>query len=144
MENKNKKITKSGMIKVKKCPCCENRNLSVLYKNMWDKMHFVNGIFDLLVCNKCRLIFLEPRLNEKQLSKYYPEKEYYSFHNINPLALKYHKLCAYYYSKKNPLVSLLLTPFKPLFYTYFTDNNHEKALLEIGCGDGLKLAIYQH
>lgn len=132
MANKNQKII---------CPCCGNSQIKVLYKDLKDIGYFVEGKFNLLSCSVCRLEFLNPILTEKQLAKYYPEQEYYSFHNVNKLALSYHWLSAYFYSGKNFLANLFLLPLSPLFYRYYIDKG--KKVLEIGCGDGLKLAIYK-
>ncbi|MEK6875322.1 MAG: class I SAM-dependent methyltransferase [Nanoarchaeota archaeon] len=125
---------------IKKCPVCGKDKIIVLYKNLKDKDFFIDGIFRLLKCKCCGLEFLEPRLNEKELSKYYP-KNYYSFYNYNKLALLYHKISAYYYSRKGGVIKFLLEPFRPLFYTYYI--KWGKSVLEIGCGNGMKLHIYQ-
>lgn len=126
---------------VKICPCCEKEHIQMLYKDLYDKDFLKSGKFDLLKCEDCGLEFVNPILTEKELEKYYPEKEYYSYYDYNPLAVKYHKMSAYYYSKKNPLFNILFLIFKPLFYTYYVDPG--KSILEIGCGNGMKLKIYQ-
>ncbi len=125
----------------KKCPCCNSEKLIVRYKNLYDKEYFVDGDFSLLRCSNCGLDFVEPLLDEKQLSKYYPEQEYYSFKD-NKLAMIYHKISAYYYSKKNLFLNLLLFPIKPLLSIYYIDKG--KKILEIGCGNGLSLQVYQN
>lgn len=125
----------------KTCPCCESRKIEVLYKRMRDKEFLKPGEFCLLKCKRCELEFAEPILTEKQLEEYYPKAEYYSYHNYNPLAIKYHKISAYYYSGKNLLFNILFFIFKPLFYTYYLEPG--KSILEIGCGNGMKLNIYQ-
>jgi len=126
---------------MKKCPCCESEKVFIKFQKMWDKSYFVDGKFSLLECEKCQMIFLEPKLNEKELSKYYPAEEYYSFHNKNNLAITYHKISAYYHSRRNFLFNLLFYPMSPLLYTYYIQPG--KNVLEIGCGDGMKLKIYR-
>jgi len=125
----------------RKCSCCGSEDLKVKYRNMTDKSYHINGSFTLLKCKKCGLEMTHPLLSEKEATKYYPTDKYYSFKNISKLPLTYHKLSAYYHSKKNPIFNLFFYPFSFLFYTYYIDPN--KKLLEIGCGDGLKLKIYQ-
>ena len=124
-----------------KCPCCGSNKIEIIYDGLGDKTYFVGGKFSMIQCKDCKFEFINPLLSEKELVKYYPKTEYYSFQNKNTLALKYHKLSAKYYSKQNRLLNFLLYPVKPLLYTYYLDKG--KNLLEIGCGDGLKLGIYQ-
>lgn len=126
---------------VKKCPCCNSKKIKLAYKNLYDKQHLVKGNFSLFKCSDCKMEFINPLLNEKQLSNYYPEEEYYSFKE-NKLALMYHKVSAYYYSRKNLFANIFLYPLKPLLYTYYIDPG--KTLLEIGCGNGLSLEVYQN
>ena len=65
-----------------KCPCCSSQQIKMLYENISDKSYFIEGFFSLYRCSNCKLEFLNPQLNEKELSKYYPSY-YYSFKNKN-------------------------------------------------------------
>jgi len=126
---------------IRECLVCESKNLKEVYKNLHDKTHFKEGKFSLMRCENCRLEFVNPLLNEKQLGKYYPDN-YYSFVNEDKLVLSYNKLSAYFYSGK--LGSLFLYPFKPFLASFFTSKKDKgKRILEIGCGNGLMLEIYQ-
>ena len=125
----------------KKCICCGNSELSIIYKNLSDKEYNNKEKFSMIKCNVCGFEFIDPLLGEKQLEKFYPKDEYYSYQDYNPLAFNYHKLSAYYHSNKNFLIKILLFPISPLLYTYFIDEG--KSILEIGCGNGMKLEIYQ-
>ena len=126
---------------MRKCFCCSDREIKKIYENLYDKNFFRGGKFSLLKCKKCNLEFISPLLNEKQLKNYYPEKEYYSFYDYNKLALLYHKISAYYYSKKSNLFSVIFYPFSRILYSYYIDKG--KSILEIGCGNGMKLNIYK-
>jgi len=126
---------------IKKCPNCNSTDIKVKYSNLTDKNYFIDGKFSLILCNKCKLEFLDPLLTEQQVERYYPKEDYYSFYDYNKMALAYHKLSAYYYSKKNKLFNILFYIFSPIFYTYYIEKG--KSVLEIGCGNGMKLAIYQ-
>ena len=137
MENKAEAIG----IKWKNCPLCKNKKTSLKYKNMGDKGYFINGKFDLIECQNCKFEFLSYLLNEKQLAKYYPSEDYYSFYNYNPLALKYHKLSAYYHSKKTFLFNFVFFPLSPILYKYYI--KQDANVIEIGCGNGMKLEIYR-
>ncbi|NCN98860.1 class I SAM-dependent methyltransferase [Candidatus Pacearchaeota archaeon] len=126
--------------KLTNCPCCDGM-IGVLYEELYDKSYMVPGKFKMFRCNRCGLDFINPIMNEKELGKYYPEDEYYSFYDYNKLALVYHKVSALYHSKKNFFVSILLKPFSSLLYTYKLGKG--KSILEIGCGNGMMLEIYR-
>jgi len=126
---------------MKKCFCCGGNETEKLFENLYDKNFFIDGKFSLLKCNRCKAEFISPLLNEKHLKKYYPEKEYYSFYDYNKLALFYHKISAYYHSKKNILFSVIFYPFSRILYSYYIDGG--KSILEVGCGNGMKLNIYK-
>ena len=70
----------------KGCQICRNKT-QLLYSNLYDKDHFVAGKFSLNKCPNCDFQFTEPLLNEKQLAKYYPSSEYYSYHKKSNLSL---------------------------------------------------------
>jgi 2-polyprenyl-3-methyl-5-hydroxy-6-metoxy-1,4-benzoquinol methylase len=129
------------MDKIRSCHCCGSSDLKIKFKGMTDQSYFIPGKFNLLECTNCKMAFTDPLQTEEESGKYYPADQYYSYKNKNKLALLYHRMCAYFYSHRNPVFTALLYPFKPLFYTYFI--NPGKSLLEIGCGDGLKLKIYK-
>lgn len=132
------------MKKMTKCPCCDSEKIREIHTGLYDKNHFIEGDFSLMKCDNCKLEFTNPLLNEKQLEKYYPEEDYYSFKERIKIALLYHKLSAYYYSGRNPILNIFLWPVSSLLYTYHIDKNSRgKKLLEIGCGDGLQLEVYK-
>lgn len=124
----------------KKCPLCENKT-NILYSSLYDKDYFISGKFLLNICSTCKFQFIEPSLNEKQLARYYPSSEYYSYNKKSKLSIIYHKISAYYYSGKDLLFNFLFWPFSSLLYHYRI--NPGKTLLEIGCGDGMQLEFYK-
>ena len=125
---------------MKKCICCEGKVFEKIYSNLQDKDHFKRGKFSIIRCADCSLEITDPLLSEKQLEDYYP-KDYYSFYNYNNLATFYHKISAYYHSKKNNFFTFILKAFEPIFYSYNFQKG--KSILEIGCGNGMKLEIFQ-
>ena len=129
------------MKKIEKCLCCGSDDIKIKYPNLGDKNHFIDGKFDLFRCLNCDFEFINPLLDESELIKYYPNEDYYSYHKKMNLAIIYHKISAYYYSKKNFILNLILYPFNSLLYTYHIDRG--KSLLEIGCGNGLQLEFYK-
>ncbi|PIN90852.1 hypothetical protein COU60_00725 [Candidatus Pacearchaeota archaeon CG10_big_fil_rev_8_21_14_0_10_34_76] len=132
---------KDKMKHLSNCPCCGSKDIKEEFRNLWDKSYFVEGKFSIVICSNCRLEFLNPSLTEKELGKYYPVEEYYSFYDYNKLALKYHKISAKFHSKRNKILSFLMKPLSPLMYTYHLRKG--KNILEIGCGNGMQLEIYR-
>lgn len=120
------------------CPLCSQKT-KIIYKNLCDKGYLLKGDFSLYRCGNCGLEFI-PSLDEKDLPKYYP-KDYYSFEE-SKLALAFHKISAYYHSKKNILFNLLFFVLSPLLAKYYIEGG--KTILDIGCGNGLQLGIYQN
>lgn len=128
---------------IETCPLCGYSQIKVIYSEMHDKNYFIKGKFSLIKCVKCRVEFVFPQLNEKELVKYYPP-DYYSFNKKSILATIYHKISAYYHSKSNLLFNIIFYPFSSLLYTYYIDKNSKgKKLLEVGCGRGASLRIYR-
>lgn len=91
-------------------------------------------------CKNCKFEFIEPAMNEEDLSKYYPKEDYYSLKKYNSLAVFYHNLSAKYWMRPGVL-NPFLKPIEPLFYKYYGQRGD--SILEIGAGSGLKLEIYQ-
>jgi len=125
-----------------KCCCCESESCFPLYINIKDKEFNNPEKFSIYKCNNCGFEFTIPSLNEKQLSKFYPADEYYSYQEYNRMAFLYHKISAYYYSRRNVLFNFLFFPFKQLLYPYYIKRG--KNILEVGCGNGMKLEIYNN
>ena len=127
-------------MKNKICPLCKSETYE-LYSELYDKDHFIEGKFSLNECKNCKLQFISPLLNEKQLARYYPSADYYSYHKKSNLSIIYHKISAYFYSKKNLIFNLFISPFSSLLYHYRIHPG--KKLLELGCGDGMQLELYK-
>lgn len=116
------------------CPVCQENE--VIKKHlMKDRSYLIDGEFQLYKCNNCKLEFIYPLPSDKELAKYYPEK-YYSYHKKRWLQRFYHNISAYYSKSKN----ILLRPISSLLQRYYLEG---KSILEIGCGSGFSLEIYQ-
>ena len=123
------------MITNMECKVCGGKEFIFKLKGR-DRLHHLQGEFDIYRCKRCGLLFVYPFLDEAALKKYYP-KDYYSYSdaqkNENGVAVT-GKL-AYYL--KHPLKAA-----NALLYSKILRQNKDVALssgqavLDVGCGDG--------
>ncbi len=119
-----------------RCKICDGEDFKFLYEGK-DRLHFLEGAFDLYRCKGCGLIFVYPFLDEEALSKFYPQ-DYSPYHQTDtsagPAAKAAGKL-GYY----------LRHPFRffnAVFYSKILQQNRDIDLalgakvLDVGCGDG--------
>ncbi|MEM6735218.1 MAG: class I SAM-dependent methyltransferase [Bacteroidota bacterium] len=107
--------------KLEVCPVCKNTNLTNF---LICTDHLVTGeSFALNICNKCSLVFTNPRPDEKSLYKYYESNKYISHTNKsnNLLNLLYKLVRIYTIKKKIKLIQ---------------QYSKNKAILDYGCGTG--------
>jgi 2-polyprenyl-3-methyl-5-hydroxy-6-metoxy-1,4-benzoquinol methylase len=124
------------MEKINKCDLCEKGEFKLLFKN-YDRMHGIEGNFNLVRCKSCGLVFVNPQPNRKEMLRYYPQKEYYSLKK-NPVEDLKLKLYEIFYNKNNFLKKIILTPLRFMIRsTIITPGN----FLDIGCGDGKFLRL---
>jgi SAM-dependent methyltransferase len=109
------------MNKIVNCINCKAKEFEP-YTNVPDRHYGIKGIFSLDKCINCGLVFLNPMPTEQELSAFYPQETYYSYH-IDIF-------------KKNPIKDF----FKKIF---LMDNsvkepkfNAPGKFLDIGCGNG--------
>ncbi|MEM6813301.1 MAG: class I SAM-dependent methyltransferase [Bacteroidota bacterium] len=107
--------------KLEVCPACRNTNFTNF---LICTDHLVSGeSFALNLCNKCGLVFTNPRPNEESIHKYYLSNKYLSHTNKsgNLLSLLYKLVRVYTIKKKIKLIQK------------YTEN---KTILDYGCGTG--------
>jgi SAM-dependent methyltransferase len=109
------------MNKIVNCINCNSKEFKP-FANVPDRHYGIKGNFTLDKCKNCGLVFLNPMPTEKELTAFYPQESYYSYH-IDIF-------------KKNPIKDF----FKKLF---LMDNsvkepkfNKPGKILDIGCGNG--------
>jgi 2-polyprenyl-3-methyl-5-hydroxy-6-metoxy-1,4-benzoquinol methylase len=117
------------MEEIKKCLICENTEF-IPYLNC-DDYFFTKEIFNIVKCKSCGFLFVNPRPDQKDLSKYYESPEYISHSGTNKGFVNsvYKKIRKYTHSKKLNLVS-----------KYAKGNN----ILDIGCGSGELLSLFKN
>ncbi len=127
------------MIKITKCNLCSSKEIRKKFM-LEDKLHAINGEFNLFICNKCGLIFQNPQLSEKDLANYYP-RDYISYNKGKSPRDKMIELLykVYYSDKPNNFLKLLFLPVKSLLRSMPYKKNAK--YLDIGCGDGSFLKL---
>jgi 2-polyprenyl-3-methyl-5-hydroxy-6-metoxy-1,4-benzoquinol methylase len=125
------------MDKIKKCDLCSGGDFRFLFKN-YDRISGIPGQFNLIKCRNCGLVFINPRPNSSEISKYYPKERYYSL-NKNPLEDMKLKIYEIFYSKKEPVKELFLSPLRFIVRSAKIKKNGN--FLDIGCGDGKFLRL---
>ncbi len=64
-----------------KCPICSSSNFKH-FKNLKDRFEITNDIFLLVKC-ECDFVYLNPRPNQSEISKYYKHNQYHSHFSVN-------------------------------------------------------------
>jgi SAM-dependent methyltransferase len=101
------------------CPNCSSKNLA-FHSRVKDRHYGIEGTFNLDKCKECDLVFLNPMFNDEELSKFYPEDDYYAYHQT------YDNVAS-----KSPKTNVVLN-----------EKTQEK-ILDIGCGNGWVLYEYK-
>jgi SAM-dependent methyltransferase len=104
------------------CPLCDGPDHEEIYLAR-DRHYGISGVYRLVRCLTCSLVFLNPMFSERELSALYP-KDYYAYQEFS-------------YSRwKNALKALLF------FRTETSDPKFSSAgrMLDLGCGTGWFLA----
>lgn len=109
------------MKELKRCSVCGSPNVEILYRNAKDYHTNIPGIFTIYECKNCGLYFLNPMLNNNELSKCY-EYDYYSYNN---------------YIKDSQVNVLRKLWRKIIEIKTYTPKLPPKAMvLDVGCGSG--------
>lgn len=123
-----------------KVPCnlCGSSDYKLLFKS-YDRLHKKPGIFNIVKCRKCGLIYIDPR--PKNIGKYYPAD--YIPHNLPRVDFFESLFCRlmnserYYKKDKNIFDQFLARVFdkiyNPIPYSHFG------RILDLGCGSGINL-----
>ncbi len=66
-------ITQDSLPVTASCPLCDRAGAHRLFLTR-DRIHNLPGIFGVHRCMSCHAVFIQPRLNETEISAYYPEQ----------------------------------------------------------------------
>lgn len=108
---------------LKHCPLCGSEEQAVHYLSCPDHM-LGNGLFSMVRCKVCDLVYTNPRPHEKNLGAYYQSQEYIS-HTEQKRNLPekiYYRVQSYMLSRKARLINRL--------------EINSKRLMDVGCGTG--------
>jgi len=114
-------------MQLKKCPICRSKKISIQFKTFDRHYGFHDKSYDVFICNSCKVLFLNPMIDNEELLAMYSD-DYYAYEDF--------KL-----SKRGILKGL----FKKILFGEFNtsdpnfDNSLDRVVLDIGCGSGRKL-----
>src|SRR6201988_1107253 len=128
-----------------KCSYCNNETSNKIIEAK-ELLLGIGGSFNYNYCNECK--GLELIDVPADMSKYYPQQDYYSFktnegdlENINSLKNKIRKTKAVYLlfnKKSNPSILASIGYKIPDYYTWLKKAgvNFDSTILDVGCGNG--------
>lgn len=117
-----------------KCPICDNQQTDELFKAR-DRLAIGDTIFGIRKCGNCQTVFTFPVLGYEEVKKFYPEHYFWKedYRSKNKFINLIKKLDGLYFRfLYNREINRLIK---------FTGENKQTNLLDIGCGDGLRLEI---
>jgi 2-polyprenyl-3-methyl-5-hydroxy-6-metoxy-1,4-benzoquinol methylase len=122
------------------CAVCGSGKSSLLFINH-DRLHGIEGEFNIVKCDECGLVFVNPRPRKEFINEWYPDA--YEPYNINPDDFYQRltdSLMSGYYKENGSLLDLLKKQACRLIYTP-PPKSHMGRILDVGCGSGVYLHI---
>lgn len=119
---------KCSPMKFRKVPCafCGEDHHKIIFTAKDNRLHTVDQEFNVVICQKCGLIYINPQPSNEELNKFYPS-DYYTPHS---------SWCDRLYT---PIVNRI---FKRIIGEIKRIKGKGK-ILDVGCGTGLLLSKFQ-
>lgn len=105
-----------------KCNLCDSNHSTILFKGK-DMVHKKEGTFTIVKCNKCGLVYVNPRPKHNVISKYYPD-DYWDIDGDNTP------------NNEMKLKNLVHRIINKIYYKINIPYHNGGKILDIGCGDG--------
>jgi len=129
------------------CEICGSHQHRFLFEG-WDRIFGLPGIFTIVKCEECGLLFMNPQPEKKMLKEYYPEayhatrpSRYHEYSWLRKLVLKTY----FGYNQGSDsskawrfLKKIILAPFR-VRYRRSIPFVEKGRLLDVGCGNGTEL-----
>jgi methionine biosynthesis protein MetW len=109
-----------------KCNLCESDDSTILF-NGRDRVHKKDGLFTVVKCNNCGLIYTNPRPKQTIISEYYPEV-YWDIKENEEVNFE------------NKLKKVVHKSINKIYYQMKIPSQYSGKVLDIGCGDGKLLS----
>lgn len=120
------------------CDVCGSGKSSLLFINH-DRLHGVEGKFNIVKCEECGLVFINPRPRKEFIDEWYPDT--YEPYNVNPDDF-YQRLAdsliSAYYKENGSFLDIVKKCLCRLIYTP-PPKSHKGRILDVGCGGGVYL-----
>lgn len=117
------------------CILCDLNNIEILFKKR-DKFNITKDEFFIARCQKCRLLYINPRPSLEEMKKFYPEN--YSWKDNTKVPSRFTKLIRNF-ERKYRYHLLRNEVSKVIKYTKKNDGK----ILDIGCGTGDRLEVFR-
>lgn len=120
-----------------KCNLCESSDYSLFARGQ-DRLYKIDKtLFNIVRCNSCGLVYMNPQPNQEELKKYYPS-DYGPYKNNNEL-LKYGPILGYIKNKFNCIKLLLKKSKKSEIESNISKDESTLSFLDFGSGSGAYL-----
>ena len=117
------------------CTLCDRDDVQVLFKKR-DKFGITDDEFNVVECQRCRLLYVNPRPTQEEIRKYYPEtyswKETLAGHSFLTKGVRKLEKAYRYHLLKDEVAKV----------QKFTGRTFGK-VLDIGCGTGDRLDVFR-
>lgn len=136
-------------MKLVRCDICGEQNYHILYYATKDRYFPIKGTFQLVRCENCGLLYLNPQPEAEELQRHYPTECYYAYRSgkdatsiVNSEKLNLFRAIrsAFIWPLSRILPSLRSEMEKEM--AYLGPIYSGKRVLDVGCGSGDRLSFY--